>query len=108
VRVRFTSHCPSIPAAGLFGGQSGRVSGDVRWNGAPASHENELGRDGYCTLASDDDTLSFNVAPGGGWGDPHERDSALIEDDIRSGLLTPAAAERDYGFRARRREEPRP
>jgi N-methylhydantoinase B/oxoprolinase/acetone carboxylase alpha subunit len=64
------------------------------------SQQNELGRDGYCTLASDGDTLTFNVAPGGGWGDPRERDPSLIDSDIRAGLLTPAAAERDYGFAA--------
>jgi N-methylhydantoinase B/oxoprolinase/acetone carboxylase alpha subunit len=102
VRVRFTSHCPSIPAAGLFDGQAGLVSGDVRWNGKPISLALELGRDGYCTLASDDDTLSFNVASGGGYGDPRERDHDLIEADIRSGLLTPAAAARDYAFRPTR------
>ena len=34
---------------------------------------------------------------GGGWGDPLERDPALVRDDVAEGLISPAAARRHYG-----------
>jgi N-methylhydantoinase B len=34
---------------------------------------------------------------GGGWGDPFDRPEALVLRDVRDGLLSKAAAERDYG-----------
>jgi N-methylhydantoinase B len=33
----------------------------------------------------------------GGWGDPMERDIALVAKDLRDGLVTPDAAAREYG-----------
>ncbi|HEY3849203.1 MAG TPA: hydantoinase B/oxoprolinase family protein, partial [Acetobacteraceae bacterium] len=33
----------------------------------------------------------------GGWGDPLSRDLTLVAKDLRDGLVTPAAASRDYG-----------
>lgn len=44
------------------------------------------------------DRLSFLTAGGGGWGDPHERDRAAIEDDISKGYVSPKAARRDYSY----------
>ena len=37
-------------------------------------------------------------AGGGGFGDPGKRDRQAIADDIANGLVTPAAARRDYGW----------
>lgn len=37
------------------------------------------------------------LAGGGGWGDPLERDPALVAADVRSGKVTAAAALRDHG-----------
>ncbi len=34
---------------------------------------------------------------GGGWGDPFERDPALVLRDVRDGVVSMAGAERDYG-----------
>jgi N-methylhydantoinase B/oxoprolinase/acetone carboxylase alpha subunit len=98
VRVRYAPHRGRIPAHGLFGGRTG-VSGDVRWNGAPVTGDVELGRDGWTSFRADSDTLSFKIPSGGGYGNPLERDRALVEADIKSGLLTPEAAERQYGYR---------
>jgi N-methylhydantoinase B len=39
-------------------------------------------------------------AGGGGYGDPAKRDPRSIAEDIAQGFLTPAAAERDYGYQA--------
>jgi N-methylhydantoinase B len=47
-------------------------------------------------LAPDTEIL-LNLPGGGGLGDPFERDPGLIEQDLRNQIVTPAAAERDYG-----------
>ena len=38
-------------------------------------------------------------AGGGGYGDPHKRDRAALARDIAEGYISPAAAERDYGYK---------
>ena len=59
------------------------------------------------------DRLIFLTAGGGGWGDPRERDTAAIADDVAKGYVSEEAAQRDYGFAAgtarttRRRSEGR-
>jgi N-methylhydantoinase B len=35
--------------------------------------------------------------PGGGYGDPHTRDPALVAADVRNGLVSRAAAADKYG-----------
>ncbi|MCW3063242.1 MAG: hypothetical protein JWN32_414 [Solirubrobacterales bacterium] len=42
------------------------------------------------------DVVVANHAGGGGYGDPAERDPELVLRDVRSGLVSPEAAERDY------------
>jgi N-methylhydantoinase B len=46
-----------------------------------------------------DDRLVLETAGGGGLGNPAGRNRLSIAEDIASGLLTVAAAERDYGWR---------
>jgi N-methylhydantoinase B len=36
-------------------------------------------------------------AGGGGYGDPKQRDTAAVEDDLRDGYVTASAARRHYG-----------
>lgn len=43
------------------------------------------------------DVVRIESAGGGGFGPPLERDPALVLDDVRGGLVTPAAAVSDYG-----------
>ena len=44
-------------------------------------------------------TVYHQVASGGGgYGDPKLRDRALLAQEIRNGVITPEAAQRDYGF----------
>jgi N-methylhydantoinase B len=38
----------------------------------------------------------FLTAGGGGWGDPKKRDKKDIAEDVRIGLVSEAAAKRDY------------
>ena len=40
--------------------------------------------------------ITLNLPGGGGLGDPAERDPALIQQDLRNGIVSPEAAERDY------------
>ena len=47
------------------------------------------------------DRLIFRSAGGGGWGDPRLRSREAIADDVAKGLISAAAARRDYGFEAR-------
>jgi len=42
-------------------------------------------------------TIVADTPGGGGWGDPLARAPGLVLRDVRDGLLTPGAAERDYG-----------
>jgi N-methylhydantoinase B len=41
--------------------------------------------------------LRLRTTGGGGWGDPFEREPELVLEDVLRGLVSEAAAERDYG-----------
>ena len=43
------------------------------------------------------DTLIYRTAGGGGWKDPFDRPSALVEADVAKGLVSHEKAARDYG-----------
>ena len=43
--------------------------------------------------------LKLSLPGGGGYGTPERRDPALVDSDIRAGLITPAQAKKDYGFK---------
>ena len=43
------------------------------------------------------DILENNSGGGGGWGDPFERDPAMVLADVRAGYVTVEGARRDYG-----------
>jgi N-methylhydantoinase B/oxoprolinase/acetone carboxylase alpha subunit len=46
------------------------------------------------------DRVRLEVSGGGGYGDPKTRERALVEEDLREGYVTPAAARRLYGYTA--------
>lgn len=89
--VRFTnlSERQRFAPYGLFGGKPGALGrtlvGD-RVVGGKASEDMAYG-----------EVVSFQLAGGGGYGDPFERDPAAVEADVRRGLVSPEAAARDYG-----------
>ena len=74
------------------------------WDGAPARYFLQRGgqmkkipsKNTNLKLESDD-YVSFETPGGGGYGDPKERDIALVKEDIKQGYITPDAAKRDYG-----------
>src|SRR5205085_994383 len=43
------------------------------------------------------DLFRHEVAGGGGWGDPLERDPALVLQDVRNDFVSARAAREDYG-----------
>ncbi len=43
------------------------------------------------------DVYEMCPQPGGGWGDPLEREAGLVEDDVRTGVVSPAMAREVYG-----------
>ena len=43
------------------------------------------------------DRLIVEMPGGGGYGDPLARDAEAVRDDVRKGLVSRQAAERDYG-----------
>jgi N-methylhydantoinase B len=43
------------------------------------------------------DRLVFRTAGAGGWGDPRQRDAALVEQDVRRGLVSAEQARERYG-----------
>ena len=47
------------------------------------------------------DSLVVELPGGGGFGDAKERDAALIEADLAAGVVTPAAARKEYGHEPR-------
>ena len=83
------------PPWGVAGGASGAVNRAVirRVDGS----EEEAFKATNVPLEAGD-TVTFMTAGGGGYGDPAGRDLASIEADLAEGLITPAAAARDYGY----------
>jgi len=77
------------PPRGLLGGLPGSAGRDyVNGERIPAKVRMDL---------QPNDIVTFDTPGGGGMGPPSERDPALLEADILSGLVTPETAESDYG-----------
>lgn len=80
------------PARGRSGGRSA-ACGRIHLEGGP-----DLPGKGEITLRKND-TLIFETPGGGGHGDPVDRPTRKIAQDIREGLVSPQAAARDYGYK---------
>ncbi|HEY0205472.1 MAG TPA: hydantoinase B/oxoprolinase family protein [Acetobacteraceae bacterium] len=77
------------PCFGVLGGQAG-APGRVELGNAPVPTKGRV-------LLADRQVLVIETPGGGGWGDPAKRDRALVEHDLREGLVTAEGARRDYG-----------
>jgi N-methylhydantoinase B len=78
------------PPKGRDGGQDGAPGAVALKSGA------RLRTKGF-QIVPYGDRLVLHLPGGGGMGDPHARDPALVARDLRDGLVSPAAARRDYG-----------
>ncbi|WP_417208559.1 hydantoinase B/oxoprolinase family protein [Antarctobacter sp.] len=90
--VYLASERTRIPCFGVVGGHDGRI-GKVLKNDQPQFPKGKI------TLQSGD-RLTLETPGGGGWGNPAERDRALVARDLKLGLVTPGAAAEIYGYEA--------
>ena len=81
---------------GLFGGQDGAPNEVIvaRQGGEYVSPH--LSKDEDIRLVAGD-TISVRTPGGGGYGDPWQREPALVARDVARGYFTVADAARDYG-----------
>jgi N-methylhydantoinase B len=82
-----------IPPYGLYGGSPGRPGRNVF---DPAGQFTELSSKVTRDIRRGD-TFRYEMAGGGGWGDPLERDPDAVLRDVRNEFLGPVAARDDYG-----------
>lgn len=83
------------PPWGLRGGREGAVNETLLQR--DGKEEKLPGKFSHL-LVHPGETVTFLTAGGGGYGDPAERDHALVKRDIKLGLITPEKAREDYGF----------
>ena len=82
-----------FPPYGLQGGEPGQGS----WNILnPGESETVLATMGTAIMKRDD-VILHTTASGGGWGDPLDRNPALVLSDVREEKVSPAHAREAYG-----------
>jgi N-methylhydantoinase B len=77
-----------FPAPGLSGGLAG-APGELLHDDAPMALEPFTFTPGH--------VVTLRLPGGGGFGDPRERPAAAVEDDVRQGFVSAAAAAAHYG-----------
>jgi N-methylhydantoinase B len=77
------------PPQGIFGGINGSRARFLK-NDLPADPSG-------LTLCNPGDTIDFQSAGGGGFGDPRERDVSSVERDVLYGYVSIEKAKSDYG-----------
>jgi len=78
----------TYPPRGLLGGKPGAAGRDLL-DGEPIAAKSR-------TELQSGQVVTFETAGGGGMHPPEERSEAAVQSDIAHGLVTPAAARRDY------------
>jgi N-methylhydantoinase B len=84
-----------FPPFGIHGGGPGARHGLVSRYGTAQAHNLTLKVSGY--ELDSDEPVTILAGGGGGYGDPFERDPALVARDVAKGYVTSEAAPRDYG-----------
>lgn len=112
VRVSLGFVGRTVPAEGIEGGKPGSNSEirikrnsnikDVLRHGAHSfkdvkGNEEEIMQTVGNIVQTDDDVLGFHVQGGGGYGDPLERESRLVHEDVLEGYVSVEKAEAEYG-----------
>jgi N-methylhydantoinase B len=86
-----------VPAFGVLGGRSGLpVASWIETRDGRTEQFDTPGKVGG-HLMREGDTVVLRSAGGGGYGDPLLRAPALVAEDVRLGLVSPAAAAEFYG-----------
>jgi N-methylhydantoinase B len=85
-----------FPPPGILGGSPGALNDIVMSRGSEESRPVHWSKDEDLSLRPGD-WIQVRTPGGGGYGDPRQRDPALIERDVRRGYLTRAEAEQQYG-----------
>jgi N-methylhydantoinase B len=80
---------------GVHGGRAGRPFQVTIDPGGPGEREVDALADGEPVPAGT--IIRIRTTGGGGWGDPLEREPALVARDVRHGKVSRAAAAADYG-----------
>ncbi len=83
-----------VPPWGVNGGEPGKRARKILEKADGSTHI--IGNKVEDVHVDIDDQLHFITWGGGGWGDPLDRDPALVGKEITQGLVTPEGA-RDYG-----------
>jgi N-methylhydantoinase B len=91
---------------GIYGGKEGsngatliQKSGSKEWLTVQQAF-NKRSSSKYSNITLRPGDRVHLIAPGGGgWGNPAERDRAMVREDVLEGYVSPQQAEVDYGFR---------
>lgn len=92
VNISVTSNKDDHRPAGFAGGRAG-----VRASSDSSDGEKDVPTNGRVVMEPDE-TLTFDTATPGGYGDPTDRDDELVERDVRMGYITPERAADVYGY----------
>ena len=87
----------NFPAEGLSGGQAGGRAGAQGLTTEPEENERSLPAKGRTALGPGE-VIHLVTAGGGGYGNPKERDLALVREDLRKELISETAAKEIYGL----------
>jgi N-methylhydantoinase B len=88
------------PPWGLAGGKAAR---GPRFRVESGGVTRELSSKSHVKM-NREDKLIIETSGGGGWGDPAKRESSLIEDDVRNGLVSRERAVSEYGYSSEAKE----
>jgi N-methylhydantoinase B len=91
-----SGHRCVVPAKGMAGGHDGMLGQFVLNPGTP--HEQHLSSALGDLHLRPGDVLSIRTPGGGGFGDPAERDKALVQQDLEEGRISESAAAEVYGY----------
>jgi N-methylhydantoinase B len=93
---------------GLYGGKEGsngatlvQHAGSQEWlTVAQAFNKRSSSKYSNITLRPGD-RIHLIAPGGGGWGDPRERDRAMVQEDLAEGYISARSAEEDYGLKTK-------
>jgi N-methylhydantoinase B len=91
--VQVRSDRTTTPPYGLFGGGAGTPAANV----VNPDREAEKLPSKFMRWLNSGDVYRCQLASGGGWGDPLDRDPALVQRDVRDEKISVDYAERTYG-----------